>query len=100
MKGTSAVMDEIDVEVEKPRKGGARLTGYVHLWDPKGLYGFIVVNGVNDKGQLKQWHFHASYLRPGHSVQSIGMGTAVTFTPVPTRDANKRDKATEIEVVG
>lgn len=99
MKGTSAVIEE--VEVDTTPKQAERLTGYVRVWIEKDKYGFIVVKGMNDTdGRRKQWHFHASSLMRGVSSKAIGVGVVVRFTPTPCPAEGKRDKATEIEVVG
>lgn len=90
-----------EVEVEAAQKQPERLTGYVQIWIEKDKYGFIAVKGAKDPdGSRKQWHFHLNSLKDGTSSNAIAAGVVVRFTPVPCPAVGKRDKATEIEVVG
>lgn len=99
MKGTSAVID--DVDVDSAGTPAERLEGYVQIWVASGKYGFIAVKGVRDiDNRPKQWHFHLNSLMNGVSAKSIAQGVLVRFTPAPCPAEGKRDKATEIEVVG
>lgn len=99
MKGTSAVIDE--VEVEATREQPERLLGFVYRWMADEKYGFIAVKGAKEQdGRRKQWHFHLNSLMRGTSFKAIGVGVVVRFTPAPCPAEGKRDKATDIEVVG
>jgi hypothetical protein len=100
MKGTSALMEEVEVETTT-RNQPERLEGYVDLWMEKENYGFIAIKGAKEPdGRRKQWHFVRRSLMRGVSVKAIGVGVMVKFTPIPCPVAGKRDKATQIEVVG
>lgn len=98
--GGGAVVTTVKPEVVAKVEAAGRLKGYVCAFVAQRGYGFIEVSGVRDEttGQLKQWHFHNNCWR---GKREIAVGLAVTFMPVSVpRDVAKRDKATEIEVVG
>lgn len=99
MKGTSTTVDEMDVVAK--RSAPERLQGYIHRWFPEEKYGFITVKGAMEQdGRQKQWHFHVKSLRPKTNWRGLAVGVAVNFMPVPCPVEGKRDKATEIEVIG
>lgn len=101
MKGISALMEEVEVDATRKQPERKRLMGYVHRWMDEESYGFIKVKGATEPdGTPKQWHFVSRSLKRGVSAKSIGVGVMVTFTPTPCPAEGKRDKATEIEVVG
>lgn len=86
-----------------------RLRGYVRKWFADREYGFIGVKGMKDErtGREKQWHFHVNSVRFRRRNQ-IGMGMVVEFTPISFAidvadshdQTSRRDKATDVEVVG
>ena len=75
-----------------------RLRGYVQVFFPDRGYGFVAV-GAPQTGSRRQYHF--SMINVARRLwKSLAVGMVVEFTPVPCPVPDKRDKATEIEVVG